>query len=429
MSNFTLVPQKPYLGIDDLAKEHVSINYKLLLLGQFFNKLATTLSSTKIVLPWLLSSVGAPNFLSGLLVPIRESGSMLPQVFIGGKLQSQSIRKVWFVRGILLQALCIALMVITTLLLSGTAAGVLIVGLLTLLSLARGVCSLCSKDLLGKTVPKSNRGRLLGLSASFAGLVTICFGLSISVGLLTIAGEYWLLTIATCCALCTAVCFSQLREFEGETAAASNAKTQLRKSLELVTEDKVFRRFVLVRALMMSSSLAAPYFILLAQQSSVDSSIKSLSLFIVVSGIASFISSFVWGRFADKSSRQVLLITSILTSALCLATAALNWLQIEISVAGPLALFFLLSVTHQGVRLGRKTYVIDIADGNQRTQYVATSNSVIGALLLVIGLLGALASQLSISLVLLMFAGMALTALCLGMSLPEVSSRRSSDEN
>jgi predicted MFS family arabinose efflux permease len=179
----------------------------------------------------------------------------------------------------------------------------------------------------------------------------------------------------------------------------------------------------------MSSSLAAPYFILLAQQSSVDSSIKSLSLFIVVSGIASFISSFVWGRFADKSSRQVLLITSILTSALCLATAALNWLQIEISVAGPLALFFLLSVTHQGVRLGRKTYVIDIADGNQRTQYVATSNSVIGALLLVIGLLGALASQLSISLVLLMFAGMALTALCLGMSLPEVSSRRSSDEN
>lgn len=34
----------------------------------------------KTVLPWLFASIDAPTALVGLLVPIRESGSMLPQV-------------------------------------------------------------------------------------------------------------------------------------------------------------------------------------------------------------------------------------------------------------------------------------------------------------------------------------------------------------
>ena len=35
--------------------------------------------NAKTVLPWLFSALGAPAGLVGLLVPIRESGSMLPQ--------------------------------------------------------------------------------------------------------------------------------------------------------------------------------------------------------------------------------------------------------------------------------------------------------------------------------------------------------------
>ena len=86
-----------------------------------------------------------------------------------------------------------------------------------------------------------------------------------------------------------------------------------------------------------------------------------------------------------------------------------------------LLLFLLLSVTHQGVRLGRKTYVVDLASGNRRTDYVAVSNSVIGLMLLLVGLAGALLAQLSLALVLAMFAGTSLGALLLGRRLPSVS--------
>ncbi|CAG0911666.1 unnamed protein product, partial [Cyprideis torosa] len=61
----------------------------------------------------------------------------------------------------------------------------------------------------------------------------------------------------------------------------------------------------------------------------------------------------------------------------------------------PLA-FFGLGVAHSGVRLGRKTYLVDMSEGNRRTDYVAVSNTTIGALLLLSGALGALTSLVSV---------------------------------
>jgi hypothetical protein len=52
--------------------------------------------------------------------------------------------------------------------------------------------------------------------------------------------------------------------------------------------------------------------------------------------------------------------------------------------------YFILSIAHEGVRVGRKTYVVNLGTGNQRTDYVAISNTVIGVLLLVVGSVGLL---------------------------------------
>src|SRR5699024_6951532 len=40
------------------------------------------LVNASTVLPWLFATLGVPHALTGLLVPIRESGSMLPQAFL-----------------------------------------------------------------------------------------------------------------------------------------------------------------------------------------------------------------------------------------------------------------------------------------------------------------------------------------------------------
>lgn len=56
----------------------------------------------------------------------------------------------------------------------------------------------------------------------------------------------------------------------------------------------------------------------------------------------------------------------------------------------------LLAIAHSGVRVGRKTYVVDLAGGNKRTDYVAVSNTVIGLVLLATGLIGTAAAVISL---------------------------------
>ena len=85
-----------------------------------------------------------------------------------------------------------------------------------------------------------------------------------------------------------------------------------------------------------------------------------------------------------------------------------------------MALFFVLAVTHQGVRLGRKTYLVNMAQGNQRTTYVAVSNTLIGFLLLVIGLVSAGLAYFSLAAVFAVFALSSASALYIGWNMAEV---------
>ena len=84
----------------------------------------------------------------------------------------------------------------------------------------------------------------------------------------------------------------------------------------------------------------------------------------------------------------------------------------------PLA-YFVLSVAHNGVRVGRKTYVVNLASGNRRTDYVAISNTVIGVLLLFIGSVGALVPTIGSDGVIGLLALMGLAGAALATTLPE----------
>ena len=408
--------------ISDSACREVPQNFFVIFASQFLTKLADALASAKIILPWLMTSVGAPAFFSGLLVPVRESGSLLPQLIIGGFIRRHALRKWFFVLGSFLQGLAVAAIAWTGLHFEGVAAGAIILALLVLFSLSRGLCSVASKDVLGKTIPKSRRGLISGYCASAAGVVTLAVGAALIFLSRPETDTYaQLLAAAAVCWLLAALAYATIREYPGATEGGGNALAAAFSSLSLLKTDVAFRDFVIVRCLMMSSGLAAPYFIILARSGSDGSALFDLGIFVIAGGIADLASGVVWGRLADRDSRRVLLLTAAATALIC-AGASLLALGTGVGGIWPvLVLFLLLSVTHQGVRLGRKTYVVDLASGNRRTDYVAVSNSVIGLMLLLVGLAGALLAQLSLALVLALFAGTSLGALLLGRRLPSVS--------
>lgn len=398
-------------------------NFLLILISNGFTKLGDALASPKTLLPWMAASIAVPPWMIGLLVPIRESGSLLPQLAIAGFIRRLPIRKWVWVLGSLLQAAAVFLLVMISMTLSGALAGYAIIASLVLFSLARGFCSVASKDVLGKTVPKSRRGQLTGWSSSAAGLVTV----SIAAVLLVLGGrgelnEFYaqLLLAAGCLWLVAALVYSQVVEYSGETAGGGNAGREALERLSLLKTDVDFRNFIIARALLMCSALSAPFYVLMAQERA-GSAPSLLALFLMASGAAGLVSGPVWGRFADVSSRRVMAIAAALTSASGLVLVLMAWLAP--SLLEPLwtipVLYFLLSIAHSGVRVGRKTYVVDLASGNRRTDYVAVSNTLIGVLLLVAGSVGALSAVIGVTGVVAVLSAMGALGSLLCLALQE----------
>lgn len=410
--------------ISEDACRYVPVNFFTMIAANTLTKLGDELSNPKTVLAWLFAFVAAPVYLIGFLVPIRESGSMLPQLFIAAFVRRLAVRKWVWVLGSVIQSLAIIGIGLVAFTLQGAAAGWSIIGLLVVFSLARGLCSVAHKDVLGKTIPKTRRGRLNGFSASVSGLIALAVGvlfLLLPDGegtplfyalLLAGAGVLWLLAAGL---------FARVQEYRGATEGGGNAFEEAVKSLNLLRDDAPFRNFVIVRALLLCSALTAPYFILLATGQS-EAGVATLGLFIIANGLASSLSAPFWGRMSDVSSKRVMVRAALITAGLGIAMFVIETLLPVLTTGGwiyPLA-FFVLGIAHSGVRLGRKTYVVDMAGGNKRTDYVAVSNTVIGLLLLATGFIGLLAAVIAPIGVILVLSLLGLAGAVLGRRLPEV---------
>ena len=408
--------------IPEEACREVPKNFFLILAANVLTKLGDLLISPKTVLAWLMSAVGAPALVAWL-VPIRESGSLVPQMVIAAWVRRKPVRKGFWVLGSFGQAISVAGMAASIWFLDGYAAGSGVIAALVVFSLARGFCSVAMKDVQGKCIPKTRRGRLSGLATTIGGTATVILtgllfwdrgdpSLTFYTVLLLLAAVLWVVAGAL---------FANVEEYEGETSGGGNALTEALKSLSLLRDDAPFRHFVITRALLLCSALASPYFVVLAQQ---ESDIGwMLGVFLLASSLASSLSASFWGWAADTSSRRVMIRGAAMASGICLLVGVLA-LMFGPGFGGawfyPLA-FFVLSIAHAGVRLGRKTYLVDMAGGNKRTDYTAVSNTVIGVLLLVTGAFTAAISLISDIAVILVLGLMGLAGMLSAVRLKEVT--------
>lgn len=370
-------------------------NFLIHIVSLVASKTGDRLASPKLVLSWLLTYLGAPAFMLGLLVPVRESLSLLPQLFVAGYIRAVGVRKWFWVAGSLVQGVAVAGMALVAVSLTGVTAGWCILALLVVFSLARGVCSVAAKDVLGKTVSKNRRGTATGYASSIAGAITILVGAVTLVlppeeqgarffgFLLVTAGLLWVVA---------AVVFSRLVEWSGATEGGGNAITEAVRQVGLIRRDPELRRFLVARTLLLSTALVAPFYVGLASRET-GSGLSQLGGLLIATGAASFISAPIWGRISDRSSRRTMAYAAMLAAASGFVTAIVS-LAPDWPYRATLfsAMYFLLSVAHAGVRLGRKTHLIDMATAENRAAYVAVSNTFIGIMLLAGGLFGAVAA-------------------------------------
>ncbi len=400
-------------------------NFFAYLGANLLGKVSDEIASAKLVIPWVYGSLGVPTAFTGFLVPIREAGVLLPQLAVAAAIRRLAVRKGVWLLGAVLSALSLFGMAAAAATLEGSAAGSAVLVMLVVFSLARGLCSVSAKDVLGKTVSKSRRGVLMGWTASLSGVAVLGVGLWIGMADLEGAGPgvfVWLLIGGGLMWLLAALFFAAIREQPGATEGGGNAVAVAIKQLQLLADDVPFRRFVLARSLLLAVALAPPFYVLIAQQQS-QAGLLGLAALIIANGLASSLSAPFWGYLGDKSSRRVMANAAAGAGLLGLFTSmalALDW-SWATGELGMAVIFVVLNVMHGGVRLGRKVYLVDMASGENRAAYVAVSNTVIGVLMLVGGLVGLVGDWLGAASVVLLLGAVSLLAAAYIRGLPEVS--------
>ncbi|MEQ8746282.1 MFS transporter permease [Pyruvatibacter sp.] len=380
------------------------------------------LADPKLVLAWVLNAVGAPAFLIGLLVPLREAGALVPQLFAAGAIRSLPVRKWAWALASAVQGVCVAGMGVAVLTLSGAAAGWGVIVCLSVFALARSVASVAYKDVLGKTVSKAKRGTTTGTADTLSAAVVLAFGLALSFGVLerSVSVVAAALFVAAGCWMLAAVVFSTLAEEPGATGGGGNAFETAISQLSLLRTDKQLQRFIATRGLLIATGLAPPYLVTIAAQRG-GTDLGQLGPFIVASGLASVLSSYFWGRMSDTSSRRVLMYSAMMGSgALVLAVGATFLVPASLLAYAMAAVLFVLMIAYKGVRLGRSTHIVDMGNEDTRASYTALSNTAVGILLLLAAGFGVVASLAGTWVVIAVFACMCAAAAIVAAGLNEV---------
>lgn len=387
-------------------------------------KTADGLIDPKLVLSWLLTQGGAGAIFVGFLVPIREAGALLPQLFVSDRIRRMAQRKWAWSAGSAVQGLAAAGLFLAGLTLSGPALGLAICAALALLALARSVCSASHKDVLGRTIAKGRRGAVGGLAGSIAAGAVLLFAVllvsgliprtALVLGALALAALLWLGAAALMIGL--AEPSQPARDgVDGDQGGLRAAFGQLHH----LRDDKRLARFIIARGLLTATALSPPYIVLMAGEGAKGALKGDLGAMVLASALAALISSYVWGRLADRSSRWVLILAGLLGAAGMALALGLGAAGAMGTLWAPALALFVLNLAHQGVRLGRSTYLVDMAEEKLRAPYTSVANTVIGVILLASGGFGALAAIWGPAVTLGLFAAMAIAAAWVAYGLPE----------
>lgn len=376
--------------------------YRIHVGSLILTKIADGLIDPKLVLAWLLNALGAPGYIIGVLVPVREAGSLLPQLLLARRIEAASERKGFWIAGSALQGIAAIGIALAAFTVSGASAGIVVLVCLAVLAVARSACSASYKDILARTVEKGQRGRVSGLAGTVASVIVFAFALLLSFGIwprepgavalaVFLAGLLW---------LAAAGLFSRLNEPLAEKD--ETAGRDLTDLLEPLTDDPEFQTYIATRALLVSTALAPPFLVILGGLG--EEGFGNLGVLMIASSLAAIASSFVWGALSDRSSRWTLMVAGAAAAVTFLVAAVLGFIGLTGGAIAIPALIFAAQIAYQGARAGRKTHLTDMDADGRTAVYTALSNTLIGVMLLAGGLLGLVSDMFGPAVVLLVLS-------------------------
>lgn len=371
---------------------------------------AETLIAADLVLTNFVGKLTTSNFLIGLVVPLRDAGWYLPQLFVSSYLQYRDrmlpiYRIMAALRSIVWLGLALAVFVVrdpVALLLSFYV-------LYGVNSLASGVAGLSFMDVVAKTIPGRRRGAFFGARMFFGSLLGLIASVIVDAVLGgTLAASYsaaigLLFFISWVAASLGLLAFSSIREPPGEIREEPSTLGQhVRRAARLPRANRDFRLFLAGRVMLILAYMAAPFYGVYATRE-LGADDRIIGIFLAARTITFLAANPVWARLSDRRGNRLVVIAAAGFGVL-IATAALTVRPI-LSAAGvaPTAwgyffvpVFVLWGLYESGVGVGGNALLLDLAPPDDRAIYVGLTNSVLGVTLLSTSLGGVLVDLLGL---------------------------------
>lgn len=410
-------------AIPEEACTNVPKNFTLNIANGTLTKLAEKIISPNLTLAWIMDFFGASSAMIGALVPIKDAGSLLPQLAVSGKIRSFAVRKYFWAVSALVQGLCWL-----------AAAGHIFYGdektipivlliLLAVFSVASGVASVAYKDVIAKTIPKNTRGQMLSYRSTFGGILSLIAGVVLVFFIQEEADKSiygFLFLFASLLWFVAAILFFMIIEEKGATDGGRNPLQEVKAGVKLIKEETNFRNFLFTRALLMAVPLLQPFYVLVAKDID-DTSWSLLGYLIIVNGLANIISSPFWGKIADQSATRLMRISSFIAIGggvfALLFYFASDW---NLGFYAFLPVFFINGIAYSGARLSRKTYLVDYAPDDDRPTYVSVANTFIGLFTIVAAGFGVIAEIFGLPAQIIFFMSLLVLAIVLSFRLKRV---------
>ncbi len=363
--------------------------------GSFF-LLAQSLMSPTTILPFFVSRLTDNPFYFGLLAVLANGGWFFPQLFTAGPIERTARKKPWLINlGFFLERMPLVLLTATTFLAVRSPAWALALFLLAfaIYNLGAGVIAPAWQDLLAVCFPATRRGRLMGVTMFVGGIAGALGAVGSSRILDTIAFPRNFLILF---ALATILMFLGWAVLaltrEPVRQVPRNAENRLRLWTRLgriLRRDQNFRRFLIARGLLAVGGMGVA-FVTAAAVSKWDVSGGTVGNYTVAFLVGQSASNLLFGLLADRKGHKVSLLLGGLAASIGYVIAGTATLPLLYYLV-----FVLLGVYFSATFVSGLMIVLEFVGPEQRPTYVGITNSIIGAINVVIPLAGSWLATIS----------------------------------
>ncbi|WP_141701884.1 hypothetical protein [Methyloceanibacter stevinii] len=369
------------------------------LLGQGVSGgVANELTSVGLVLPFLYTTIGAPIFFAGLIVPLNTLAKRISQIFAARFVGTARSNTPIIELATLTMAASIVLIGLTFSAISPWWAVPIFLAVAAILGAAAGINGLAFQDLIGRALPKERRSRLLFIQSSIAGIIVVLVAYGAQQVLqpsTSLAAHQELIWLGVGLYVLAAVVVLAVREPPKTSMAVDTGSggmvSELAGNFRIAFALPWFGKFLVARALYLSIELAIPFFSIHAATFHGDS-ISGLNTLVIAANIGIFLGGFLWARIGRHSVERIMVLASFLACG-----AGLMALGIEFGAVPPTLfcyalVFVAIALGAQGVKNGRTLYLLGRAKEHERPYCIAVANVTTGVVAVALGaLLGALA--------------------------------------